>query len=58
MTVLKIATIQWFIGVSGDSKPTSAPTGSKFYETDTYDTYITTDDGTTWAVYKGKEVLL
>lgn len=35
MTVQKVSTIQKWQGLSGDTKPTSAPVGSMFYETDT-----------------------
>lgn len=35
MTVQQVATIQKWQGLSGDTKPTSAPMGSMFYETNT-----------------------
>ena len=46
MAVKLIATMQNFIGLSGDSKPTSPPVGSTFYETDTKVNY--TYDGSAW----------
>ena len=47
MTVAMESTIKRFCGVSGDTKPTSVPVGSFFFEGDTgfwYKTY----DGTNW----------
>lgn len=44
-----IGTIQRFVGLSSDTKPTSAPVGSTFYEYDTNNLYITYDDGSNWA---------
>ena len=49
MTVKKIATIQRFIGLSTDTKPTDSPVGSKFYEYDTKSSYVTYD-GTNWTL--------
>lgn len=40
MAVELIVNIKKFIGLSGDSKPSSVPAGSEFYETDTTDTYV------------------
>ena len=39
MTVAKVATIESFIGLSTDTKPTSAAEGSNFFETNTGATY-------------------
>jgi hypothetical protein len=50
MTVSFIATIQRFVGLSTDTKPTSVPCGSTFFEYDTQALYITPDDGTTWTL--------
>lgn len=49
MTVRKESTIHRYIGASTDSKPTSIPAGSTFYEYDTALLYITYD-GTNYAV--------
>lgn len=49
MSVTKEATIQRWIGLSTDTKPTSVPVGATFYEYDTklwYKTY----DGTNWSI--------
>ena len=46
MTVVLIASIQRFIGVASDTKPTSPPAGSTFRETDTLDLYVF--DGSAW----------
>ncbi len=46
MTVVLTATIQSWIGLSSDSKPTSPPAGSTFYETDSGATYVY--DGAAW----------
>lgn len=48
MTVKFITSINRWIGLSGDTKPTVAPPGSTFFETDTGIPKITIDDGTTW----------
>ncbi len=48
MTVVLIHGKKDFIGVSGDTKPTDAPGGSTFYETDSGALYVY--DGTAWAV--------
>lgn len=51
MAVKYVTNVKLFIGLSSDDKPSSGvPVGSRFYETDTGDTYITTDDGTTWVL--------
>ncbi len=46
MTVVLIAAIQTWLGLSTDVKPTSPPGGSTFYETDTGANYIY--DGSAW----------
>ncbi len=50
MAVVKESSIKRYIGLSTDTKPTSIPAGSTFYEYDTALLYITYDDGTNWAV--------
>ncbi|MGA2462770.1 MAG: hypothetical protein ABSH06_00260 [Thermodesulfobacteriota bacterium] len=50
MTVMFIATIQNFMGLSTDAKPTGAPPGSTFFEYDTKNTYKTYD-GTNWTFF-------
>ena len=50
MTVKLMTTISTYIGASTDTKPTSVPIGSTFYEYDTRVDYITYD-GTNWVVY-------
>lgn len=40
MTVKQIAAIETHIGLSSDTKPSSPPVGSTFFETDTGDTYV------------------
>ena len=47
MTVKFVATINRWIGHSTDTKPTSVPVGSKFFEYDKIKTFITYD-GTNW----------
>lgn len=43
--------LRFYIGTSGDSKPTDgAPTGSRFFETDTYKEYIF--DGSAWQLVR------
>ena len=49
MAIKKITTISRYIGLSTDTKPTSAPVGSTFYEHDTKATYVTYD-GTNWSI--------
>ncbi len=51
MAVKFIATINTWVGLSTDTKPTSVRVGSKFYAYDKYLTYIT-HDGTNWVKYK------
>ena len=55
MAVLKMATINRWIGLSTDTKPVAAtsnvPVGSTFYEYDTKLTYIT-HNGTLWVPYE------
>lgn len=50
MAVQLINSIQRYTGLAADSKPTSVPVGSTFFEYDTGVTYITYD-GTNWSVY-------
>ena len=47
MTVQLMTTIQRWIGHSTDTKPTSAPVGSEFFEYDTRKTFMNYD-GTNW----------
>lgn len=49
MTVALIETLQRFIGLSTDTKPTAPPAGSRFYETDTGAEYIY--DSAAWQLY-------
>jgi len=49
MTVRFIGSIKRWIGLSTDTKPTSAPIGSTFFEYDTKDNYVTYDGGTNWS---------
>lgn len=51
MAVKLIATIQRFVGLAADTKPTSVPIGSTFLEYDTRATFITYD-GTNWVSYQ------
>lgn len=46
MTVQLVATVQRFQGLSTDTKPTVAPVGSEFVETNTSARYVW--DGTSW----------
>lgn len=50
MTVKLMKEIQTFVGLSTDTKPTSVPIGSTFYEYNTRSYYITYD-GTNWIIY-------
>ena len=50
MTVKRIVAPRRHIGLSTDAKPTSQRPGATFYEYNTYETYITYDDGTNWVV--------
>ena len=52
MAVKKIATIQRYIGLAADTKPTGVPSGSTFLEYDTGLLYITYDNGVNWAIKK------
>src|SRR3972149_5906809 len=52
MTVLRETTIQRFVGLSSDSKPTSVPVGSTLFEWDTKNNYKSYD-GTNWVIYDG-----
>ncbi len=47
MAVKFITSHKNFIGLSTDTKPTSVPVGSKFFEYDKIKTFITYD-GTNW----------
>lgn len=51
MAVGLIATIQRYVGLSTDTKPTSVLVGSEFYEYDSHNLYVTYD-GTNWIKYK------
>jgi hypothetical protein len=51
MAVTLESSVRRYIGLSGDTKPTGVEIGSKFYEYDTYYTYVTYD-GTNWALYE------
>lgn len=51
MAVKLIATIQKFVGLAADTKPTGVPVGSTFLEYDTRATHITYD-GTNWTTYQ------
>lgn len=51
MAVKFIAKIESYVGLSTDTKPTSVPVGSTFFEHNTEKTYIT-HDGTNWVPYK------
>lgn len=53
MTVVLITTVKTFVGVSGDTKPTDAPAGSTFYETDTRAAHVY--DGSAWQLRPGEE---
>jgi len=50
MTVRKEATIERYIGLSTDAKPTGVPPGSTFLEYDTQTIYVTHDGGTNWVL--------
>lgn len=52
MTVKIMTTIQTWVGVSGDSKPSSPAAGSTFLETDTKKKFIYT--GSAWTVFSEK----
>jgi hypothetical protein len=55
MTVLLETSIKRFTGISTDSKPTSVPAGSYFWEYDTNDVYKTYD-GTNWLIHNAKSI--
>lgn len=48
MTVRRESTIQRYIGLSSEDKPTIVPVGSTYYASDTGVLYVTPDDGTNW----------
>lgn len=50
MAVKLIEMVSNYIGLSTDTKPTSVPVGSIFFEYDSHVSYITYD-GTNWVVY-------
>jgi len=50
MAVKLVTTIQRFVGLAADSKPTTAPVGSTFWAYDTNIEYVNIDDGTTWVI--------
>ena len=56
MTVSLITTIQNFIGLSTDTKPTNVPPGSTFWAWDT-GTLFKTYDGTNWIAYSVNSVV-
>ena len=47
MAVVLITAVKNFVGLSTDSKPTSVPAGSTFFEYDSHELHITYD-GTNW----------
>jgi len=49
MAVKFISSMQRYVGLSTDSKPTGVPVGSEFFEYDSHDLYITYD-GTNWTI--------
>ena len=51
MAVKLVTTIQRWVGLSTDTKPTGVQVGSTFYEFNSHITYITYD-GTNWVKYK------
>ena len=51
MAVVFNDTIQRFVGLSTDTKPTGVSAGSTFVEYDSHETHITYD-GTNWVKYK------
>lgn len=51
MSVKFSASAQRYLGLSTDTKPTSVPVGSTFYEYDTKEEYVTYD-GTNWTKFK------
>ena len=51
MAVKRIATIEKFVGLAADTKPTGVPVGSTFLEYDTRATFVTYD-GTLWTSYQ------
>lgn len=57
MAVALIATIQRFFGTSSDTKPTSVPAGSTFWEHNTNILYVTYD-GTNWVPRDIKSIVL
>lgn len=50
MAVKLMTTIQRFIGLSSDIKPTGVPIGSEFFELNTGKTYVAYD-GTNWILF-------
>ncbi len=48
MAVYEIGTIEKYLGLSSDTKPTGVPVGSTFLETDTKNLFVTYD-GTNWS---------
>ena len=51
MAVKLVTTIQRWVGLSTDTKPTGVQVGSIFIEYDSHETHIT-HDGTNWVKYK------
>jgi len=56
MTVLLETTIKRFTGLSTDTKPTSVPAGSYFWEYDT-NTVFKTYDGTNWLIQVSRSIM-
>ena len=50
MAVKKEASIERYIGLAADTKPTGVPPGSTFLAYDSDELYITYDDGTNWVL--------
>lgn len=46
MAVVRVASVEQFVGLSSDTKPAAARAGSRYYETDTGQEYVF--DGTAW----------
>ncbi len=53
MAIKNLYVINTYSGLSSDTKPTSPPAGSTFYETDTKQTFFY--NGTSWVIKEGEE---
>ena len=53
MAIKNLYVINTYSGLSSDTKPTSPPAGSTFYETDTKQTFFY--NGTSWVIREGEE---